>query len=93
MHVRAGIVVFPGSNCDRDMMHVLRDVCGIDAQFFWHEKPLPKSGLDALVLPGGFSYGDRLRAGVIAAHRGESFELGKKCLPWSRLYKLHITWN
>ena len=68
MHVRAGIVVFPGSNCDRDMMHVLRDVCGIDAQFFWHEKPLPKSGLDALVLPGGFSYGDRLRAGVIAAH-------------------------
>ena len=61
-------MVFPGSNCDRDMMHVLRDVCGIDAQFFWHEKPLPKSGLDALVLPGGFSYGDRLRAGVIAAH-------------------------
>ena len=42
-------MVFPGSNCDRDMMHVLRDVCGIDAQFFWHEKPLPKSGLDALV--------------------------------------------
>ena len=68
MRVRAGIVVFPGSNCDRDMMHVLRDVCGIDAQFFWHEKPLPKSGLDALILPGGFSYGDRLRAGVIAAH-------------------------
>ena len=53
MHVRAGIVVFPGSNCDRDMMHVLRDVYGIDAQFFWHEKPLPKSGLDALkkILP------------------------------------------
>ncbi len=68
MHVRAGIVVFPGSNCDRDMMHVMRDVCGIDTQFFWHEKPLPKSGLDAVVLPGGFSYGDRLRAGVIAAH-------------------------
>ena len=68
MRVRAGIVVFPGSNCDRDMMHVLRDVYGIDAQFFWHEKPLPKSGLDALILPGGFSYGDRLRAGVIAAH-------------------------
>ena len=68
MHVRAGIVVFPGSNCDRDMMHVLQDVCRIDAQFFWHEKSLPKSGLDALILPGGFSYGDRLRAGVIAAH-------------------------
>ena len=40
MHVRAGIVVFPGSNCDRDMMHVLRDVYGIDAQFFFSTKNL-----------------------------------------------------
>ena len=61
MRVRAGIVVFPGSNCDRDMMHVLRDVY-VDRQhiFFWHEKPgvTAKSGLDALILPGGFSYGE-----------------------------------
>jgi phosphoribosylformylglycinamidine synthase len=49
------------------MYHVLRDVFKIDAQYFWHEKKLPKN-LDAVVLPGGFSYGDRLRAGVIAAH-------------------------
>ncbi|MDI1495610.1 MAG: Phosphoribosylformylglycinamidine synthase 1 [Cenarchaeum symbiont of Oopsacas minuta] len=66
--MRVGIIVFPGSNCDRDMMHVLQDVYNIDAQFFWHQKPLPISGLDAVILPGGFSYGDRLRAGVIAAH-------------------------
>jgi len=65
--VKVGVIVFPGSNCDRDMYHVLRDVFKLDAQYFWHEKKLPKN-LDAVVLPGGFSYGDRLRAGVIAAH-------------------------
>ena len=65
--MKVGVVVFPGSNCDRDMYHVLRDVFKIDTQFFWHEKKLPKN-LDAIILPGGFSYGDRLRAGAIAAH-------------------------
>jgi len=65
--VKVGVVVFPGSNCDRDMYHVLTDVFNLDAQYFWHEKPLPKN-IDAVILPGGFSYGDRLRAGVIAAH-------------------------
>lgn len=49
------------------MFHVLTDVFSLKAQYFWHEKGLPKD-LDAIVLPGGFSYGDRLRAGVIAAH-------------------------
>lgn len=65
--MKVGIVVFPGSNCDRDMLHVLRDVYGLDARLIWHEDPLPSS-LEAIVLPGGFSYGDRLRAGIIAAH-------------------------
>jgi len=65
--VKVGVVVFPGSNCDRDMFHVLTDVFHLDAQYFWHEKGLPKN-IDAVILPGGFSYGDRLRAGVIAAH-------------------------
>lgn len=65
--MKVGVVVFPGSNCDRDMYHVLTDVFNLDAQYFWHEKPLPKN-IDAVILPGGFSYGDRLRAGVIAAH-------------------------
>ena len=60
-------MVFPGSNCDRDMFHVLTDVFNLNAQYFWHEKSLPKN-IDAVILPGGFSYGDRLRAGVIAAH-------------------------
>ena len=65
--MKIGVVVFPGSNCDRDMYHVLTDVFSFDAQYFWHEKGLPKN-IDAVILPGGFSYGDRLRAGVIAAH-------------------------
>lgn len=66
-NVKVGVIVFPGSNCDRDMYHVLTDVFKLKAEFFWHEKNLPKN-IDAVVLPGGFSYGDRLRAGVIAAH-------------------------
>jgi len=65
--VKVGVVVFPGSNCDRDMFHVLTDVFHLDTQFYWHDKGLPKN-IDAVILPGGFSYGDRLRAGVIAAH-------------------------
>lgn len=66
-NVKVGVVVFPGSNCDRDMFHVLTDVFNLDTQYYWHEKPLPKN-IDAVILPGGFSYGDRLRAGAIAAH-------------------------
>ena len=65
--MKVGVIVFPGSNCDRDMFHVLTDVFNLNTQYFWHEKGLPKN-IDAVILPGGFSYGDRLRAGVIAAH-------------------------
>lgn len=65
--MKVGVVVFPGSNCDRDMFHVLTDVFHLDAQYYWHDKGLPEN-IDAVILPGGFSYGDRLRAGVIAAH-------------------------
>ncbi|EPA04937.1 phosphoribosylformylglycinamidine synthase I [Candidatus Nitrosarchaeum limnium BG20] len=65
--MKVGVVVFPGSNCDRDMYHVLTDVFKFNAEYFWHEKGLPKN-IDAVILPGGFSYGDRLRSGAIAAH-------------------------
>ena len=66
-YVKIGVVVFPGSNCDRDVFHVLSDVFKFDTEYYWHEKHLPQN-IDAVVLPGGFSYGDRLRAGAIAAH-------------------------
>ena len=81
--MKVGIVVFPGSNCDRDMYHVLTDVFHLDTQYYWHEKGLPKN-IDAVILPGGFSYGDRLRAGVIAAHSpiiSDVQKMAKKGIP------------
>ena len=61
-----GIIVFPGSNCDADTCHVVRDVLGHRAQYVWHEERT-LDGLDAVILPGGFAHGDYLRAGAIAA--------------------------
>ena len=63
--MKVGVVVFPGSNCDHDTEHVLRDVCGQDVRLVWH-KDGDLSDLDAVVLPGGFAYGDYLRTGAIA---------------------------
>lgn len=60
-----GIVVFPGSNCDRDMRWALEGCLGRPCRFLWHEER-DLSGLEAVVLPGGFSYGDYLRCGAIA---------------------------
>ena len=51
--MKIGVIVFPGSNCDRDMYHVLTDVFKLDADYFWHEKGLPKN-IDAVILPGGY---------------------------------------
>jgi phosphoribosylformylglycinamidine synthase I len=61
---RIGVVVFPGSNCDRDAMRAL-EVAGAEAVELWHEQA-SLDGVSAVVLPGGFAYGDYLRAGVIA---------------------------
>ena len=60
-----GVVVFPGSNCDRDAVHVLADVLEQPAQLVWHEAT-DLSAYDCVVLPGGFAHGDYLRAGAIA---------------------------
>ena len=64
MPVRIGVVVFPGSNCDRDTLHAL-DRAGAEPVALWHEQAT-LDGVAAVVLPGGFAYGDYLRAGVIA---------------------------
>jgi len=60
-----GIVVFPGSNCDRDVSWALESSLDIRTKFLWHESS-DISGIDAIVLPGGFSYGDYLRCGAVA---------------------------
>ena len=63
--MNVGIVTFPGSNCDHDVYHVLKHACGAAARYVWHKDRLPE-GLEAVVLPGGFSYGDYLRCGALA---------------------------
>jgi phosphoribosylformylglycinamidine synthase subunit PurQ / glutaminase len=65
--MRAAVVIFPGSNCDRDTATALHDVMGFETHLVWHrDTDLP--GYDLVVLPGGFSHGDYLRTGAIAAH-------------------------
>lgn len=64
--MKAGVVVFPGSNCDHDCYHVLKHVLEIETVFLWH-KDRDLKGVDFIVLPGGFSYGDYLRCGAIAS--------------------------
>jgi phosphoribosylformylglycinamidine synthase len=63
--IRFGIVVFPGSNCDHDAYYVCKKILGKEAVFLWHKENDLK-GVDAVILPGGFSYGDYLRCGAIA---------------------------
>ncbi|HEY5906586.1 MAG TPA: phosphoribosylformylglycinamidine synthase subunit PurQ [Vicinamibacteria bacterium] len=63
--MNVGVVVFPGSNCDHDAYHVVKHVCGQEARFLWH-KEADLRGVDAIILPGGFSYGDYLRTGAVA---------------------------
>ncbi len=63
--MKFGIVTFPGSNCDQDMHHVLRNVLSQDTICLWH-KDVDLQNCDVIVLPGGFSYGDYLRSGAIA---------------------------
>ena len=63
--MKFGIVTFPGSNCDQDMHHVLRNVLNQDTVSLWH-KDVDLQNCDVIVLPGGFSYGDYLRSGAIA---------------------------
>jgi phosphoribosylformylglycinamidine synthase len=66
--VRVGVLRFPGSNCDDDTVHVLGRVLGYDAYLVWHKETQLRPETDAVIVPGGFSYGDYLRAGAIAAH-------------------------
>jgi phosphoribosylformylglycinamidine synthase subunit PurQ / glutaminase len=63
--MKVGVVIFPGSNCDEDALHVAGVVLGHQAQRLWH-KDRDLKGSDLVVLPGGFSYGDYLRCGAIA---------------------------
>ena len=63
--MKFGVVVFPGSNCDRDVAYVTRDLVGQPTRMIWHQET-DIADVDVIVLPGGFSYGDYLRCGAIA---------------------------
>ncbi|AKP48605.1 MULTISPECIES: phosphoribosylformylglycinamidine synthase subunit PurQ [Bacillus] len=63
--MKFAVIVFPGSNCDADMYHAVKDELGEEAEFVWHDAD-DLSGYDGILLPGGFSYGDYLRSGAIA---------------------------
>ncbi len=64
--MRAGVIVFPGSNCDRDLAEGFK-AAGADVTMVWHKDTALPSGLDIVGIPGGFSFGDYLRCGAIAA--------------------------
>ncbi|MGA8807386.1 MAG: phosphoribosylformylglycinamidine synthase subunit PurQ [Thermoanaerobaculia bacterium] len=63
--MKFGVVVLPGSNCDHDAVHVARDVLGAEVELLWH-KETDLRGADCVIIPGGFAYGDYLRAGALA---------------------------
>ena len=65
--MRAAVIQFPGSNCDRDMAVAIRDITGADTSIIWHRESELPTGLDLIAIPGGFSYGDYLRSGAMAA--------------------------
>lgn len=64
--MKVGVVVFPGSNCDRDLADAFR-AAGADVSMIWHKESTLPDGLDVVAIPGGFSFGDYLRCGAIAA--------------------------
>ncbi len=63
--MKFSIVVFPGSNCEHDCFHIVRDLLGCEAEYVWHHETDLKAP-DAVILPGGFAYGDYLRSGAMA---------------------------
>jgi phosphoribosylformylglycinamidine synthase subunit PurQ / glutaminase len=66
--VKSAVIVFPGSNCDRDLAVALREVSGCEPIMVWHRETELPEGLDLIGVPGGFSYGDYLRSGAMAAN-------------------------
>ena len=66
--MKSAVIVFPGSNCDRDASDALSRITGQAPSMVWHKDAELPSGLDLVMVPGGFSYGDYLRSGAIAGN-------------------------
>ncbi|MPM23493.1 Phosphoribosylformylglycinamidine synthase subunit PurQ [bioreactor metagenome] len=65
--MKTAVVIFPGSNCDQDVIHAVRDTVGSEVNAVWHREEQLPEGTGLVILPGGFSYGDYLRSGAMAA--------------------------
>lgn len=65
--MKAAVITFPGSNCDDDLVYTLKNVCAFEVTSLWHKDTPDLSGFDLVGIPGGFSYGDYLRCGAMAA--------------------------
>lgn len=65
--MKTAVVIFPGSNCDQDVIHSVGDTLGSEVNAVWHREERLPEGTDLVILPGGFSYGDYLRSGAMAA--------------------------
>jgi phosphoribosylformylglycinamidine synthase len=65
--MKSAVIVFPGSNCDRDLAVAIRDITGSEPAMLWHRETELPDGIDLIAIPGGFSYGDYLRSGAMAA--------------------------
>lgn len=76
--MKTAVIVFPGSNCDRDAAMGIEAVTGVAPAMVWHEEPELPEGLDFVMVPGGFSYGDYLRSGAVAARSPIIADLKKK---------------
>jgi len=76
--MKSAVIVFPGSNCDRDIAVSLEKVTGQRPEMVWHQNTQLPPGLDLITVPGGFSYGDYLRSGAIAANSPVVSDLKKK---------------
>lgn len=84
--MKFAVIVFPGSNCDADMLWAIRDIAGVEAEYVRYDET-SLQGYDGVLLPGGFSYGDYLRCGAIARffsyhERSCSFCGGRKTSLW-----------
>ena len=75
--MKSAVIVFPGSNCDRDCKVAIERSTGAKVEMVWHAETELPEGLDLIVLPGGFSYGDYLRCGAMAAHSPVMAEVKK----------------